>query len=150
MPRHPPWAAEHRSKKERGMNGPTGSKETAAEPAATGIDAVLEEVRSTRVTAEQMAHDGPSPGADVPRVLAGLISHLAEQVERLGAFLGDPSRSARPTSSPAGDREGPRERTISPPVSDGTDAGEEDISPEDAPAEPRRDPNAEGSGHPNP
>jgi hypothetical protein len=130
------------------MNGSTGSKKgRAAEPAATGIEAVLEEVRSTRVTAEQMAHDGPSPGADVPRVLAGLVSHLAEQVERLGTVLSDPSQSARP-SSPSANSAGAQGRPSAPAVSDGTDADEEDISPEDAPAEPRRDPNADGSGRP--
>jgi hypothetical protein len=129
------------------MNDRSGSQEGArAQPTATGIDAVLEEVRSTRLTAEKMANDGPSPGADVPRVLAGLISHLAEQVERLAAVLSEPSQSARPQSSPTS--AGAQARVSVPAVSDGTEADEEDISPEDAPAEPRRDPDAEGSGQP--
>jgi hypothetical protein len=130
------------------MNDRSGSKErTAAGPPATGIAAVLEEVRSTKVTAEQMANDGSSPGADVPRVLAGLIVHLAEQVERLGSLLGDPSQRP-PLPSPRDRGTGPEVRPGTPAVSDGTDPDEEDITPEDAPAAPRRDPDADGSGHP--
>lgn len=113
-----------------------------AQPAATGIDAVLDEVRSTRQTAEQIANEGPSEGADVARVLAGLISHLAEQVERLGSVLGD--QSAPPPSTPSGKAGGLPTGSRAPVDSDSTESGEEDISPEDAPAEPRRDPEAAG------
>ena len=58
-------------------------------PAITDeLSALLTEVASTKETAQKIANDGPSEGADVPRVLAGLIAHLAEQVERLAAESG--------------------------------------------------------------
>jgi hypothetical protein len=77
------------------------------------IDAVIE-------TAGKVAHEGLAPDADGVRVLAGLVLQLAEQVGRLvdGA-------SERPTT----DRS-PNE----------TDAPiEEDVTPEDAPADPPRE-----------
>jgi hypothetical protein len=123
---------------ERSSDGKEG---LGAGPApAAGIQAVIEEIRSTRVTAEQMAHDGPSPGADVPRVLAGLLAHLAEQVERLGGLL-----TAPPSATVSSPRSGMASSgRPSSPSDDQAGANEEDITPEDAPAEPRRDPNAEG------
>jgi len=45
------------------------------------IRSALDEIRSTKETAELIANEGPAEDADVPRVLAGLIAHLAEQVE---------------------------------------------------------------------
>jgi hypothetical protein len=82
------------------------------------LEAILVEIRSTKETAQGIAHDGPAPGADVPRVLAGLLSHLAEQLERMASLLSKGSDAA--------------------PVAN-ADAQEEDISPQDAPAEPARD-----------
>ena len=47
------------------------------------VSSLLQEIASTKETARKIANEGPSDGADVPRVLAGLVAHLAEQVERL-------------------------------------------------------------------
>lgn len=86
------------------------------------VEAILIEVRTTKDTADGIAHEGPAPDADVPRVLAGLLSHLAGQVERMASLL-----SPRDTGTPSSD----------------DDAAEEDVSPQDAPAEPARDLDAE-------
>ena len=105
---------------------------------AATFEAVLAELRSTRETAQGIAHDGPAPDADVSRLLAGLLAHLAEQVERVVSLL--------PKGTPIGDRPVPERRAVggtTPPQED-DDATEEDISPEDAPAEPARDPDAQG------
>ncbi len=114
------------------------------EPSTGGLEAVMEEIRSTRETAEHIAHDGPSPGADVPRVLAGLLSHLAEQVERLAGLLIDPSQPTL-SSGAASVVDRPDEGPSASSSDEAADAMEEDISPQDAPAEPGRDPKAEGS-----
>ena len=39
----------------------------------------------TRETAEKIAKDGATEGTDVARLLAGLIAHLADQMEKLAA-----------------------------------------------------------------
>ena len=84
----------------------------------------IAEIRSTRETAEKIAKEGATDGADVARVLAGLIAHLAQQMELLAS--GSPAIGT--TDGHAHDRE--------EPVAQIVDATEEDISPDDAPAHP--------------
>jgi hypothetical protein len=79
--------------------------------ATEAVPAIVEEIRSTKATADGLARDGAAPDVDSTRVLAGLIAHLAEQMERL----------------------------VGGDVNDDV-AQEEDISPEDAPAQPPREP----------
>lgn len=76
------------------------------------VDAVIE-------TASKVAHEGLAPGADGPRVLAGLILQLAEQVARLNGAE-SPHRAGQQDRSP---------NEADAPV-------EEDSSPEGPPAEP--------------
>ena len=82
---------------------------------------VRAEIQSVIETAGNVAHGGLEPGSDGPRVLAGLLLKLAEQVERLAH-----ARSAG-SSAPSGRSPNENEAPI-----------EEDITPEDAPAQPAR------------
>jgi hypothetical protein len=104
---------------------------------------VLRQVRAevvvTRETAERVAHDGPQPRSDAPRVLAGLISQLAEQVERLVDTLA----SAPDGTIPAVDGQieattpvASRTPDVTPNQADAP--AEEDTSSEQAPAKPLR------------
>jgi len=87
------------------------------------IDGVGAELESIIETADLIAHDGLQPGSDGFRVMAGLVSQLANQTARIldagfGAeSLGD--GEARATER-------------------GEATTEEDISPQEAPAEPSR------------
>jgi len=92
--------------------------------------AALQEIASTSETAQKIADDGPPEGADVPRLLAGLIAHLAEQVERLARPVAPPT--------PSNVAEG-ADKITSQQIADAF--GEEDVSHEDAPAVLARDPN---------
>ena len=87
------------------------------------IDGVGAELESIIETADLIAHDGLQPGSDGFRVMAGLVSQLATQTARiLDAGFGIESlggAKARATE----------QREVS---------SEEDISPQDAPAEPSR------------
>ncbi len=88
------------------------------------FDRVGAELDSIIETADLIAHDGLQPGSDGFRVLAGLVSQLARQTARmLDAGLGTEGQSGGAAQTP-NQREAPTE---------------EDISPEDAPAEPSRD-----------
>lgn len=88
------------------------------------FDRVGAELDSIIETADLIAHDGLQPGSDGFRVLAGLVSQLARQTARmLDAGLGTEGQSSGGAQTP-NQREAPKE---------------EDISPEDAPAEPSRD-----------
>jgi hypothetical protein len=78
------------------------------------------ELASVVETADLIARQGLSPGSDGPRVLAGLISQLATQTARLL------EADVEPVAAPDG-----------PPSANEADApAEEDVSPQDAPAEP--------------
>ena len=103
--------------------GGSGSMATGSEFAA-----LTAEIAKTQSTADRMAREGVPEGADPSSVLAGLISQLAEQVERLCRSIGEGSTAAAPDVGAL-----LRDRAL-----------EEDISPEDAPAEPRRDPDVTG------
>jgi hypothetical protein len=85
--------------------------------------AALDEVRKTRDTAARLANGDSSEDADHIRVLAGMIQKLAEQVERL-AIGGTASVSTSGTARSA-------------EAKDSEAAGEEDQTPEQAPADPR-------------
>ena len=50
---------------------------------AFDLEAIAEEVRSTRETADLIARERTPAGPDADRVLAGLITHLCDQLERL-------------------------------------------------------------------
>ena len=56
---------------------------TTTERTAPEISDPIKEIHSTRETAEKIANEGPAEGSEVTRVLAGLIAHLAEQMEKL-------------------------------------------------------------------
>lgn len=92
----------------------TTSSKDQREGARAEVAAVIE-------TAGKVAHEGLAPGADGPRVLAGLILQLAEQVVRLTDTPQSESRDAAGRS--------PDE--VEAPV-------EEDRSPQEAPADPPR------------
>ena len=87
------------------------------------IDGVGAELESIIETADLIAHDGLQPGSDGFRVMAGLVSQLATQTARiLDAGFGTETLDggeARATKQQEASRE-------------------EDISPQDAPAEPSR------------
>ena len=90
----------------------------------TQVEGPRAELESIRETADLIAHDGLQPGSDGFRVMAGLVSQLANQTERLldaelGPEGGSDQRSQKPDQREA--------------------SKEEDVSPEDAPAEPPRD-----------
>jgi hypothetical protein len=90
----------------------------------TGLEQVRAEIRSIIETADGIARDGLQPGSDGPSVLAGLISHLAQQVDRgleANGATGSTGRDVR--DAVARDAEA---------------STEEDSSPDDAPAEPSR------------
>lgn len=103
---------------------------TATKRSGQASDPVAE-IRSTRETAEKIAKDGATEGTDVARLLAGLIAHLADQMEKLAA--------ASSSSGSLDDPEQGREDSGTQ-IADATP--EEDVSPQDAPAAPARDPNA--------
>lgn len=87
------------------------------------VEGAAAELESIVRTADLIAHDGLQPGSDGFRVLAGLVSQLASQTARiLDAGSGFEGWSEGGTQTPE-QREAPTE---------------EDISPEDAPAEPSR------------
>jgi hypothetical protein len=94
--------------------------------APSPVDQVRAEIRSVIDTAESVAYDGLQPGSDGLKVLAGLILQPASQVDRLIDVLGrDPSparRGAEPRS-----------------VNEAEAPTEEDMSPDDAPADPSRE-----------
>jgi hypothetical protein len=50
---------------------------------ADPIDAALSEITNVKETAERLANGESPDEADQVRVLAGLIHHLAEQIERI-------------------------------------------------------------------
>ena len=104
---------------------------TATQRSGKASDPVAE-IRSTRETAEKIAKDGATEGTDVARLLAGLIAHLADQLEKLAA--------ASSSSGSSDALEHGREDSGTQ-IADATP--EEDVSPQDAPAAPARDPNAE-------
>ena len=104
---------------------------TATERAGQASDPVAE-IRSTRETAEKIAKDGATEGTDVARLLAGLIAHLADQMEKLAA-----------ASSSSGSSDGPEQGRQEPVTRIADATPEEDVSPQDAPAAPARDPNTE-------
>jgi len=82
----------------------------------------VDEIRSTRETAQKIANEGSTEGADVTRVLAGLIAHLAEQVEKLAS-------GAVAINTDIGREQGTERARSDRP----RDAGrEEDVSPQDA------------------
>lgn len=85
-------------------------------------EGVRAEARKTKETAERLANGDYPEGADHIRVLAGMISQLAEQVERLAAPGSNEPRNDREAPAPA---EGELE--------------EEDRTPEEAPADPADD-----------
>ena len=83
------------------------------------------EARKTKETAERLANGDYPASADHVRVLAGMISQLAEQVERLaspGSEISNGDWSDR--DADAGGSEA---------------ASEEDLTPERAPAQPAND-----------
>lgn len=87
------------------------------------IDGVVAELESIIETADLIAHDGLQPGSDGFRVMAGLVSQLANQTARiLDAGFGTESLDG-------GEARATEQREA---------ATEEDISPQDAPAEPSR------------
>ena len=89
-------------------------------------DAALTEIRKVHETADHLARGDTPEEADQVRVLAGLVSQLAEQVERLVT-----PAAAQTTSNASADPDTirhDREVTL-----------EEDRTPEDAPAEPLDD-----------
>lgn len=87
------------------------------------LDGVSAELTSIVRTADLIAHDGLQPDSDGPRVLAGLISQLGNQMLRVvQPDAADPRKAA--------DEQSPNDKDA---------ASEEDISPQDAPAEPRRE-----------
>jgi hypothetical protein len=90
------------------------------------LRAIALEARKTRDTADRIANGEQPREADDVRVLAGMIRQIADQVERLTVVLDGSA------SSSAGSDQQERERLA-----------EEDVSPEDAPAEPAR---ATGAG----
>jgi hypothetical protein len=103
-----------------------GTTSTASGVAASpsGLEQVRAEVRSVIETADGIARDGLQPGSDGPSVLAGLISQLAQQVDRWLAANG------------AG---GSMQQDVRDAVARDAEAStEEDASPDDAPAEPSR------------
>jgi hypothetical protein len=68
----------------------------------TGLGVVLDELRSTKETADRVARgESPKGGADDVRVLAGLVHQLAEQVERLAEVVrsGEPKATGHPEST---------------------------------------------------
>lgn len=87
--------------------------------------AIQAEAKKTKETAERLANGDYPDGADHIRVLAGMISQLAEQIERL-ASPGSVTSDERGKDRHA-DPDGPE---VEP---------EEDRTPEDAPAEPADD-----------
>ena len=90
----------------------------------TNLDGVSAELASVVRTADLIAHEGLQPDSDGPRVLAGLISQLGSQLLIVvNPDSNDPRRSA------SADRN--REENDA--------STEEDISPEDAPADPPRE-----------
>jgi len=104
---------------------------TAQSTGSTQASDPIAEIRSTRETAEKIAKEGATEGTDVARLLGGLIAHLAEQMEKLasGSLVGEASAAKQH------DRAGSKTQI--------TDAAqEEDVSPQDPPAAPARDPNA--------
>ena len=103
---------------------------TATQRSGQAFDPVAE-IRSTRETAEKIAKDGATEGTDVARLLAGLIAHLADQMEKLAA-------ASSSSSSSDGPEQGREDSGTQ--IADAT--LEEDVSPQDAPAAPARDPNA--------
>jgi hypothetical protein len=105
----------------------------------TELQAILAEVGSTKETAQGIAHDGPAPDADVSRLLAGLLGHLAEQLERVISLVPDATKVAGVQGSAGGHTAA---AAATPEADEGS--SEEDISPEDAPAQPANDPDAQG------
>jgi hypothetical protein len=95
--------------------------------------AILAEVRATRETADRMANGEFPEEADHPRALAGLIRQLAEQFER---HL-ENREPATPRVEPADSAMSGGARLPAAPVDES--AGEEDETPEDAPADPAND-----------
>lgn len=98
-------------------------REENARPRADGTTGVQAEVASVIETAERVARDGPSPGSDGVRVVAGLLLQLAEQVERIAAEHLPDGAAKKPEDA-------------SPNEADA--ALEEDRSPGEAPARPAR------------
>jgi hypothetical protein len=99
------------------MNEGTGNAgRTSTDDGRAGAHA---EVASVIETASKVAHEGLAPGADGPRVLAGLVLQLAEQVARLtepsatGSGIA-PDRSPNETEAPAEEDRSPREATADP------------------------------------
>ena len=87
--------------------------------------AIQAEAKKTKETAERLANGDYPDGADHIRVLAGMISQLAEQIERLA------SPGSVTSDGPGNDRHAdPDGPEVEP---------EEDRTPEDAPAEPADD-----------
>ena len=62
-------------------------------------NAALTEIRKVRETAERLANGNYPADADHVRVFAGLIQHLAEQVERLAPASKPVASSSRFRSS---------------------------------------------------
>ena len=103
-----------------------GTMTTASGDAASpnGLEQVRAEIRSIIETADGIARDGLQPGSDGPSVLAGLISHLAQQVDR---------------GLEANGAAGATGRDVRDAIARDAEAStEEDASPADAPAEPSR------------
>jgi hypothetical protein len=90
----------------------------------TELEGISAELASIVRTADLIAHEGLQPDSDGPRVLAGLISQLGTQLLRV---VEPGSEDPRQTIS---DNQSPNEEDA---------PTEEDVSPEDAPAEPPRD-----------
>jgi hypothetical protein len=100
---------------------PTAGGVTAS---PSDLEQVRAEVRSVIETADGIARDGLQPGSDGPSVLAGLISHLAQQVDR---------------GLVANGAVGPMQQGVRDAVARDAEAStEEDASPDNAPAEPSR------------
>lgn len=83
------------------------------------------EAKKTKETAERLANGDYPDGADHIRVLAGMISQLAAQVERLASPGSEISTGPRNDRSP--DPGGPEGEL------------EEDLTPGQAPAQPAND-----------
>jgi hypothetical protein len=90
--------------------------------AVNQVQGIRAELESIIETADLIAHDGLQPGSDGFRVMAGLISQLASQTTRL--------LQMSQSTGGGNDRQEEVRRDTRP---------EEDVSPEDAPAEPSRE-----------
>lgn len=89
------------------------------------------EARSTAETADRLANGESPEGADEVRMLSGMVRQLADQIGRLADLLdAHPGSEMTPD---AANKESGRGGNA------GEVAWEEDLTPEDAPADPARE-----------